>query len=101
VVLGQPQRLRQREREDALQARPHRAVDQRPDADGLGGQAHRRRSRPGEQLGGVRVECVELDDRERRVEVRGGGVERAEIHGRTVLRFRRAGPLECRAARRT
>ena len=74
--LGQPQRLRQREREDPLESRAQRAVGERPAADRLGRQPHRRSAaRAAQQIGGVGVERVEVDDRERRIEVRGGGVQ--------------------------
>ena len=72
---GQPQRLRQREREDPLESRAQRAVGERPAADRFRRQPHRRSAGAAQQIGGVGVERVEVDDRERRIEVRGGGVQ--------------------------
>jgi hypothetical protein len=73
VLVGQPERLGEGEGEDALQAR---ASDQGTAAHRLRRQAHRLAAGPAAQVGGVGVEGVEVDDRERRLEVLGGFVDR-------------------------
>ena len=88
AVAGQPQRLGQREGQDPLQPGAQRAVDQRPHPHGLRRQPDRLAARAPQQVGGVGVERVEVDDRERRIEPRGGGVQAGEVgvcepgHGR-------------------
>ena len=93
VVAAQPQRLRQREGEQAAEAGGERAVDQGPAADRLGGQADALAAGAAQQVGGVGVERVEVDGRERRLEVGGGEIQ---LHG--VARYPPGAPLECRAS---
>jgi hypothetical protein len=75
VVAIQPQRLGQREGEDAGQPGVERPVDQRPAAHRLGRQPYALAARAAQQVGRVRVERVEIDGDERRVQIGGGGVE--------------------------
>ena len=75
AVGGEPQRLGQREGEDALQAGAQRALDQGAHAHGLGGEPDRLAARAAQQVGRVGVEGIEVDDGERRLQARGGGVK--------------------------
>jgi len=75
VLAVQPQRLSQGEGEDAGQPGLERPVDQRPAAHRLRRQPHALPARPAQQIGGVRVERVEVDRRERRLQIGGGGVQ--------------------------
>jgi hypothetical protein len=92
AVAGQPQRLREREGEDAAQARAERAVDQGAAPDRLRRQPYRGAGGAAQQVGRVGVERVQIDDRERRIQVRRRPVE--AIPG---LRFGPGGHVECRA----
>ena len=68
----QPQRLGQRERHDAARspARAEHVGEQRPAAHRLARHPDRLAARAAHEVGRVRVERVEVDERERRVEVR-------------------------------
>ena len=84
AVAGQPQRLAQGEGEDPLQPCVERALDQRAAADGLRGQPDRRPVRAPQQVGGVAVEGVEVDDREWRIEI-GGRVFELVVAGHFAM----------------
>jgi hypothetical protein len=74
--LGEPQRLGQRERHRALARRVGQGPVQRPAAaQRLRGDPDRGAARASGEVGGVGLEGGEVEDREGRVEVRGGGVE--------------------------
>ena len=97
-VLVEPQRLGQREREHAAEARRRgRAPTSAAAAHGLRGEAHRLPRRQPEQRRRVGVERVEVDDGERRLErarwrVQRGGVGKGSgVHRRTVVEWRAAG----------
>ena len=72
----QPDGLGQRERHHAAPARGgERALEEGAAADGLAGNAEGLSGGPADERGGVRIERSKIDDRERRVEVRGGLVQ--------------------------
>ena len=86
-MLAQPQGLGEREAELAAEARAQRAVLEGAAAHGLRGQADPLAARPPQEVGRVGVEGVEVDDRERGVEVRGRGIEPDAVGlGEAVLR---------------
>ncbi len=84
AVAGQPQRLGQREGEDPLEPRVERAIDQRATADGLRGEPDRRPVRAAQQVGGIAVKGIEVDDGEWRIKM-GGRVFECVVAGHFAM----------------
>jgi hypothetical protein len=95
VGAAQPLRLGQREGEQTTEPRIERAVDQRAAADRLGGQPDALAGRTPQQVGGVGVERLEVDDGERRLEMGGGSFE-SGLQG--IAPYLPCAALECRAS---
>ena len=85
-VLGDlPQCLAQRVGEDAVEARhPERAAGEGRHPQRLRGQPHRLRGGPAHQVGGVEVECVEVDHDQGRGRVVEAGGRGGEASGESV-----------------
>ena len=82
AVPDVPERLAQRVAHEPRDARPvDRALDEGAAPQGLGGEPDREPRRPRDEVVEVGVEGVEIDDRERRVEVGGGAIPAVDHTG--------------------
>jgi hypothetical protein len=95
VLAAQPLRLGEREGQQAAEPGAQRAVDQRAAANRLRRQADALAPGAPQQVARIGVEGLEIDHRERRLEVRCGGFK-SGLQG--VARYPPCASLECRAS---